>query len=144
MPSPLTLTLVLPLVPALALALTLAPALTLALTVALTLTRSTPSTTASTSQAPYIRLQPLSHTVAVSVTYGCSLCDIRLQPLSHTVAGTVLVFDEWCGYEGWEQHEARHGRATVSIKLLTQSLSPTVAASITYGCSHDHLWLQSL
>ena len=21
--------------------------------------------------------------------------------------GTVLVFDEWCGYEGWEQHEAR-------------------------------------
>ena len=22
-------------------------------------------------------------------------------------AGTVLVFDEWCGYEGWEEHEAR-------------------------------------
>eukprot|EP00964_Phaeocystis_antarctica_P001722 scaffold906_cov50-Phaeocystis_antarctica.AAC.2 len=35
----------------------------------------------------YTRLQPLSHTVAASVAYGCSLCRMRLQPLPHTVAG---------------------------------------------------------
>ena len=29
-----------------------------------------------------IRLQPLSHTVAASVAYGCSLCRIRLQGVS--------------------------------------------------------------
>ena len=35
----------------------------------------------------HIQLQPLSHTVAASITYGCSLNHIRLQPSSHTVAG---------------------------------------------------------
>ena len=30
----------------------------------------------------HVRLQPLSHTVAASITYGCSLHHIRLQPLS--------------------------------------------------------------
>ena len=36
-----------------------------------------------------MRLLPLSHTVAASITYGCSLCHIRLQPLLHTVAASV-------------------------------------------------------
>ena len=91
MSSPLTLTLVLAPVPALALAPTLTLTLTLALTVALTLTRSTPSTTASTSQALYIRLQPLAPTVAASGTYGCSPHHLRLQPPLLTVAGDAPV-----------------------------------------------------
>ena len=34
-----------------------------------------------------IRLQPLSHTVPASVTYGYSLCHIRFQPLVHCEKG---------------------------------------------------------
>ena len=32
---------------------------------------------------------PLAHTVAASITYGCSLYHIQLQPLSHTVAASI-------------------------------------------------------
>ena len=37
----------------------------------------------------HIRLQPPSHTVAASATYGCSLRRIRLQPPPHTVAASA-------------------------------------------------------
>ena len=40
--------------------------------------------------------------------------------------GTVLVFDEWCGYEGWEQHEARCPYPITITPTLTLSLTLTL------------------
>ena len=37
-----------------------------------------------------IGLQPLSHTVTASITYGYSLYYMRLQPLLHAVTGDVF------------------------------------------------------
>ena len=45
----------------------------------------------------HIRLQPASHTVAASITYGCSPHHIRLQPPSHTVAGRARCCRTWLG-----------------------------------------------
>ena len=58
------------------------------------------------SQPPHIRLQPPSHTVTASITYGYSLHHIQLQPPSHTVTASIT-----CGYSlityGYSLHHMR-------------------------------------
>jgi hypothetical protein len=92
----------------------------------------------------HLRLQPLSHAVAASITYGYSLSIIRLQPPSRTVAGFNVL----------TRSLSREGRPLGAVSaplLLSHFMVATFAcvgdptpSFLTNGCSLYHIRLQPL
>ena len=95
--------------------------------------------------AGYIRLQPPSHTVAASVTYGCSLRHIRLQPPSHTVAAPSHTVAASVTYGCSFRHtRLQPPSRTVAgaLRLAPQGAARTAAAHAARGCRRGQGRLQ--